>query len=139
MAPAVRQADFADDVLRHAARFVRAGEFERQHDVLERVQRRHQVKRLEHETDAVCSNPGPAVFIELGEIGAVQDDMTLGRQIESGQQREQCRLAGARRPDDGHRLARLYRETDLGKNGQTTFRAANLFADVIRHEDGAIR
>ena len=59
-------------------------------------------------------------------------------QVEPGEQSEQCRLAGTGRTDDGNGFAGVNAETDLGKNGQTTLRTANLFADVMGRQDGAI-
>ena len=54
--------------------------------------------------------------------------MALGRQVEAGQQGKQCRLARAGWADDGNAFARFDLETHVVENGQTTLRAANLFA-----------
>ena len=44
------------------------GQLQRQHDVLERIQRRHEVKRLEHEADALGAHPRAAVLVEFRQI-----------------------------------------------------------------------
>ena len=97
------------------------------------------MKRLEYETDTLGTDARPTVFIEFAQVGTVEHDMALGGEIEPRQQREERRLTRTGRPDNGHRLPRPDPETHLGKNSQTTFRTANLFADVFRREDGAIR
>ena len=62
------------------------------------------MKRLEHETDTIGTHLGATVFIELGEVGAVQHDVSVSGQVQAGKQREQRRLAGAGWPDDRHGL-----------------------------------
>ncbi len=88
------------------------------------------MKGLEYEADAFGTHGGTAVLVQLGQVGAVQHDMPAGRQVQPGQQRQQRGLAGARRPDHGNRLTGNNPETDVRKNGQSPFRAANLLADV---------
>ena len=77
------------------ARVAPAGELERQHDVFQRRQRGHQVKRLEHEAHAFGTQAGPAVFIERRQVGAREGYASGSRRIEPGQQRQQCRFACA--------------------------------------------
>ena len=63
--PALAETDLLDDAREPPAASVDAGELQRQHDVLERVERRHEVKRLEHEADAVGADLRAAVFVEF--------------------------------------------------------------------------
>ena len=84
------------------------------------------MKRLKYEADAFGAHSRPAIFVQIGQVGSIEDHMTARRQIQAGQQRQQRGLAGARRPNDGDRFARDNIETHIRKNGQTTLRAANL-------------
>ena len=79
MAPPIGESHLFDNVAGGASGICDAGEFERQHDVFERVQRRHEVKRLEYESDAIGPYLRAAVLVELAQIGAVQYDITVGR------------------------------------------------------------
>ena len=62
------------DALQHFRRqpggIVAAGELERQHHVLQRVQCRQQLKRLEYETQESRAQRGAAVLVQVGQIGA---------------------------------------------------------------------
>ena len=51
--------------------------------------------------------------IDLGEVGAVEQDLALVRQVEALDQLGQRRLARARRPDDADHLAGPDRERDV--------------------------
>ena len=93
---------------------------------------------LEYEADALGTYLCPAILVEVAEIDPVQPDMTRCWQVQTGEQRQQCRLAGTRRPDHGDRIARINAETDVRKYGQTTLRAANLFADLMCRKYGTI-
>ena len=100
------QADAAPASRRGAARVRLARQFQRQHDVLERRQRRDQMEGLEHEADALRSQARAAILVELREVLAREQHAPARRHIEAGQQREQRRLAGAGGTDDGDRFAR---------------------------------
>ena len=91
-----------------------AGEFERQHHVLERVERRHEMEGLEHEADALGAEAGAAVLVEIVEVLTVEFHITGGRQIEARKQREQRGFTGPGRPDDRHGLAGGNAETHIG-------------------------
>ena len=136
MAPALAETHAVDDGAGGAARIAVARQFQRQHDILEGVQRRHEVKRLEHEADAFRTHAGAPVLVELAEVHTVQHDITLGRQVQPGEQRQQRRLARSRRSHDRHRLAGRDRETNAGKNSQTALGTANLFTDIVCRKNG---
>ena len=69
-----------------------------------------------------------AIFIEIRKIRLVEDDVPVGWQVQSCQQRQQRRLARSGRSDDSNRFTRRNCETDIRKNSQSPFRTANLFA-----------
>ena len=52
-----------------------AGEHQRQRDVLQRGQRRHQVERLEDEADAVAAQLGELLVVERAEVGVADEDV----------------------------------------------------------------
>ena len=83
------------------------GNLHRHEHVLERRQRRQQVKELEHEADPLAAQPRQRVLVERRDVDAVDDDAPGRRRIETGQQPEQRRLAAARRPGDRDDAARL--------------------------------
>ena len=112
-----------------------ARQLQRQHHVFQRGERGHQMKRLEHEADALRTQARAPVFIQQGEVRAREPDLAGGRRIEPGQQREQRGFAGARGADDGDRLAGAIVERHLANNGQQTFRAANLLGEVFSFEN----
>ena len=90
MAPAICKPDLIENLKSCLSRRFLAGKLQRQHDVFERIQRRHQMKGLKHEPDAGRPDIGPAILIEIGEIDAIQPDMAICRQIqprEQGQKR----------------------------------------------------
>ena len=135
VAPALAEPDLPDQGPGRLPGVLLPGEFERQHDVLERVQRRHQVKRLEHESNVLGSQHGPSVLIQRRQVDAVQADLPGTREVEARKQRQQRGFAGPGRPDDRDRLTAQNLETDVRKNGQITFRTANLFAKATSLEN----
>ena len=88
MAPALAKTNLIDNFVCCAAGVCRSGELKGQHDVFKRVQGRHQMKRLKHETHAFGTNPRSSVFIKLAQIMTVQLDMSFCWQIQSCQKRE---------------------------------------------------
>jgi len=88
------------------------------------------MERLEHETDALGPKLRSAVFVKFREVRLVEDNVPAGRQVQSSQQCQQRRLARTGRSDYSNRFTGRYCETDVRKNGQSPFRAANLFAQA---------
>jgi hypothetical protein len=99
------QPDPLEHVARAGSRILTAGDLERQRDVAQRGQARHQVKRLEHDTDTVAPEVRQRVGVELAERAAVQPHAALDRRLQPGEQHQQCRLAGAGGADDRDRVA----------------------------------
>src|SRR5258707_2729577 len=98
------------------ARFAR--ELEGQHHVLQRVQRRQQLERLEHEAEQPRAERRAPVLVEPEEIRAVQPYRGRARRIEAREQPEKGRVSGARGADDRHRFARHDLERNVLRNGQ---------------------
>ena len=107
-------------------------QLQRETNVLPCRQIAEELERLKYEADAFGAHQRTTVFVQLAQVGAVQRDVARRWQIESGKQCQQCGFTGTRWADDGYRCATFYGETDIRKYGQRTFRAANLFAELMR-------
>jgi hypothetical protein len=81
MPQAVRQPDPLQPVLGFGAGVGRAGQFERQHHVLDGVQRRQQLEGLKDETQQAAAQDRPRIFVERTEIAspASATEPLLGR------------------------------------------------------------
>ncbi len=64
------------------------------------VSDRQQVEGLEDEADLVAAQLGELALLEVGDLGAVEDDAALGRLVEAGEDVHEGRLARARRAHD---------------------------------------
>ena len=87
------QADPFQQCHRALAHPVDAGQFERQHDVFERGQRRQKLEGLEHEADLFAAQLGPGVFVERKDVLPGDADRAGRRQVEPGQKTEQGRFS----------------------------------------------
>jgi hypothetical protein len=99
------QADLVEQRLCARLGVAGAGDLHRHGDVLERRERRDEVKELEDEADLLATESGEAVFAELGDVDAVDQHVTRARRVQPGNQPEQRGLAAARGTDDRHELA----------------------------------
>ena len=86
-------------------RAVVAAQLERDLHVLERGERGDELEALEDEADFRPAELRALIFVEAREIGAVEQHGAARRDVESGEQAEQRRLAAARGPDDGDERA----------------------------------
>src|SRR5687767_15360383 len=78
---------------------------EGQRDVLQAGQRRQEVKELENEADLVAPNSGQSI-VRLSREGFTVDLNVSGRRpVETAEQVEERRLAGAGWTDERHHLA----------------------------------
>src|SRR3954454_6375890 len=107
---AVAQADGVDELVEPLRVRPLAGDRQRQHDVLARVEDRQEVERLEDEADALAAQLGEPAVVERGDLDAVQDDRPGGRAVEAGEDVHQRRLARAGRAHDRREAA--LREVD---------------------------
>ena len=62
------------------------------------------MKELEHEPDLFAAQTRERVFVEPGDVDAVDEHGARGRRIQAGDEAEQRRLAAARWPDDRDEL-----------------------------------
>ena len=92
------------------------------------------MKRLKDEADLVISQPSAAVFIERGQLDAVELDTARARLIEAREKGQERRLAGAGRAHDSHGLAAADGEADIVQDGQLAFGAGNLLGQVFGDE-----
>jgi hypothetical protein len=95
MRPPVLQADLRQQVVEEGRIRLRAGERERQEDVLLRAQHRQEVEELEHEADVVAPQLRHLRVAQLAEARAGDRHVAGRRPVERGEDVHQGRLAGA--------------------------------------------
>ena len=110
-------------------------EFQRQHDVFQRVEAVEQLEGLKDETHVFGTDACALVFVEIAQALPGQDDFAAARQVEAGEQAEQGGFAGTGRADDGQAVALVQFQAEFVQDGQFTFRAGNHFAKVLRGEN----
>src|SRR6516225_7118712 len=91
----------------------------REHHVFERIQIRHQVKLLEHETDFLRAVTHQFVFAQVGQVHAVHNHVSRSKRIEATQNVDQRRLAGTRRSHQCDPLAGLNFERNTIERAQS--------------------
>ena len=90
---------------------------------------------LKYEPYVVGPQSGAPIFIQCGNFFVAQPDFTFAGNIQSRQQSQQGRLAGAGSANDGDGFTPGDFQTDLVKYGERPLRAANLFAQVSCFQD----
>ena len=113
-----RQSDPVQPLARHLARIVRSREFQRQHHVFERGQRRQQLKGLEHEADRVAAQRGAFILVQREKVDAPDGHRTRSGNIQTRQQSQKSGLARTRGTHDRNRLALADAERNIVQNGQ---------------------
>ncbi len=108
---ALAQVEGVDHLLHPVAVGLAAGDVQRQTDVLERVEGRHQVERLEDEADLVATDLGDLLLGQAGQLGVADPGLARGEPVEAGHALHQRRLAGPggahdRREAPGREVAR---------------------------------
>jgi hypothetical protein len=83
---AVRQSNPLQPVLGLGSGIGGAGQFERQHDVLDGIQRGQQLEGLENKAQHAAAQNRPRILVQATEILASQGHRTAARQVEAGQQ-----------------------------------------------------
>ena len=81
------------------------GQQQRQLDVLEGGQHRDQVIQLEDEADVPRPPGGQRPLGQTADLGVADPDRAARRPVDPGEQVQQRRLAGARRPHQSHEVA----------------------------------
>src|SRR3569623_1048107 len=89
-----------------------AFQHQRQLDVLRRSQARHQVERLEHETDLLAAYARPLGLGQVGDVGPVQFVASAVGAVEQADDVQQGGFARARGAHDGYVFARCDVEAD---------------------------
>ncbi|MCU1237197.1 MAG: tesA, partial [Candidatus Solibacter sp.] len=83
---------------------IASSEFHGQEDILFGSQSREQVVGLKDEADFASTELRHLIFAEIGDIFAVEDDLSTGGRIEAGEQAEQRTFAAARWAHDCREL-----------------------------------
>jgi len=84
---------------------VAAAQFQGNSDVFQRRHGRHQMERLEDDTEMVAAKARQGIFVEGAEVGAGDSDPARRGALEPGDQRQHGRLARAGRADHGNGFA----------------------------------
>ena len=105
---------------------------QRQFDVLERRQHRHQIVELEDEADVARAPVGEFGFVELADILAGDDQLAGIGAVDAGDQVEQRALARPRRPHQREELALADVETDAAEDGDLLLSAPVGLDDVAQ-------
>ena len=90
--------------------------------------------RLEDEADFAAAQHGHVVFVEAGDVFAVQQNVAGGRAVQAGQQTQQRAFAAARWSHDGDELAVLDLEIDSAQNVDLVRRGLDALGEG-RHPD----
>lgn len=88
------------------------GEFQRQLDIFNRGEHRDQVETLEHEADVDVAPMRDFAVAEGAQIFAEHENFSVSRPVHRGDQVQQRRFAGARRPHQRDELA--FVDLDVG-------------------------
>ncbi len=88
VAGTIAQPNALQRVTRGATRIRARSELEGQHHVFQRSQGRNQVERLKDESDALCTQAGAAIFVQLCNIRPGQPDLAGCRRIQACKERE---------------------------------------------------
>ena len=115
-----------------------AGEFQWQHDVLNRGQGRDEMKRLKHEAHVPAANRRAAILVQRIEIVAGKHHASRGWRVEARQQSEQRRLPGAGRSDDRQGLTRMDGYTDISEDRECPFGTGYGLGNALRLEDDGV-
>ena len=110
----------------------RAGDLEREGDVLADGLRRQELEVLEDDPD-LAPHLGHLATPEPGDVLAVEDDLAAGRQLVADEQLDQRRLAGAGRADEEHEVALGDDQVDVAQ-GELAVRVR--LRHVVEDEDG---
>lgn len=132
---ALTEADALEQFGRTLTRVFATVEFQRQHDVFQRIEAVEQLKRLEDEANVLGANTCALVFIEIAQALPGEDDFAAARQVEAGEQAEEGGFAGTGRTNDGQAVALVQFQAEFVQDSQFTFRAGNHFAEVLRGEN----
>jgi hypothetical protein len=141
------EADAPEELSRRRFRFGRrrhpicGQEFQWNEHVLERCQRRDQMKVLEDETDPIRPQRRPFVFIERRQRNASDLDITVTRAIEPGEEPQKSRLARARRAEHDHDFALLDLQVDPVEDGECGIRSrfrSGSWIDLRRSRNGRV-
>jgi len=122
-------------------RAIRGQQFQWNEHVLERCQRRDQMKVLEDEADPIRAQRRPFVFIERRQRNASDLDFTVTRAVEPGEEPEKGRLARARRAEHDHDLALLDLQVDPVEDGECGIRSrfrSGSWTDFRRSRNGSM-
>src|SRR6476469_3777247 len=132
------EADADKDLLRQRLRLRIVRQLERQHDVLQRAQRRQQLEGLEDEAERASAQLRAAILVQSKDVGTIELDHARGWRIQAREDGEQRGLARARSAEHRERLAARDREVDLAENDELSVSALHGLADATRSQNAVV-
>jgi hypothetical protein len=132
MPRALRQADKPEHGLDPFPAFPTRQRFQKegQRDVLRRRQHRQQVVELEDDAERLMAPTGAAALAHRGDVAAIDGNPTRLDVVQTRDQVQQRRLAGARGSHDGNEIAAGNGERQAVKDDGTILAFAKSLADV---------
>src|SRR6185436_2935329 len=134
----IGQLHFAEQLPGARIRVAPAGDLHRNEDVLERRQRRDEMKELKDEPDLLTAQPGEPVFRQRRDVDAVDQNGSGGRAVEAREKPEQRGLTAARWTNDRNELARGDRVVKRMQDGQGSIAALNSFRNPPKLDHRAV-
>ena len=135
VAEALAKLHARENLARFVLRVLPPCKLERQHDILQRRQRRQQLERLEHESDRTAAQLRALILVECEEIRAVDVNAARGGRVQPCEDREQRRLAGTGGADDRDGFAFQDGEFDFTQNDEVAVTTFHRLADAARLEN----
>ncbi len=124
---------------RAVQRVRRAGELQRQGDVLQRGHGRDKMEILEYDAHMITAKHREGILVEAGETGPGDANGAAGGPLEAGDHHQHAGLAGSRGADDADRLRRADGQIDAAKNIDIAGGRSQLQVDIVEDDGGAVR
>jgi hypothetical protein len=99
--------------------------------VLDRRERRDQLKALEDEPHFLSPQPRARVFVERGDVDAVEMNRSARRGIKAGKKPQERRLAAPGRSDDRDELSLIEGKGDVSQHYETMVAASIFFRKTV--------
>ena len=112
------QADLLQRGLGTLARLFDTGQLQGKHYIFQCIQRGQQLKGLKHEARQFAAQTGTSVFIQLEQVGTMQQHAATARYVQPGQQSQQSGFTGTGGTHDGKTLARFHFKADIMQNNK---------------------
>ena len=135
MAQSLAEANRTQGVARRLEGIAPTGQFQGNRDIFPCRHGGNQMERLEDDSDMAAAKIGEAVLVESREILARDDHLAAARAIDSGDDRQQAGLAGARWPDNGNGFIHRHGQVNTRKNVDRPATAGQGHVNILQPDD----